>query len=55
MGKGGPGSSKDLLQPFYHPILVRLLSKLHLEYIQATIYLSLSLFFFFFLAASGLI
>ena len=33
MGKGGPGSSNDLLQPSYHPLLVRLLSKLLLEYV----------------------
>ena len=44
MRKGGPGSSKDLLQPSYHLLPLRLLSKLLLEYICH--HLSLSIFVF---------
>lgn len=45
MRKGGPGSSKDLLQPSYH-LLLRLLSKLLLEYICHHLSFFLSLIFF---------
>ena len=53
MRKGGPGSSKDLLQPSYHLLPLRLLSKLLLEYICHHLSFSLS-FFWGGSAASGL-